>query len=475
MDIVITDKDLEELGIEGKKYSRSEFIKEASQEINLDGDILADVDILDKQFYKALESNNQSDTFNIKYFSTNRDSVPDYIDAHVMIISNEPPEPEEVEEETPKINPEEVFPKSVLEARNEDPVAKAVEEQSFSNVEETQEPEVQEVAQETQPRHASPNVNHEAEAIKAFEAQREVPADIDSFNKVVNDVETKSKLRNSEFHLSSIEALVTENKTEDDIESKQHEDPAYVYVFGSGKGGVGKTFTCIISAYRYAKLHPYERIAVVDIDVIDGQVGITIHQIVPTLYRYYKEYENGDTSFHAMSKSIIKNPDFPGNIDFYLPPRDKVIQDQGFWDSVCLNLLKNYDVVFFDTAIDYMGYEAVSNIYKIADKITLLSTTSIKSVSSVVKQAKRLKGETENDVYSKELNLADKLQLVVTQVDKNDSVSELAIRMLSDEIDIVTMFGNLNAKIQRAEYYGEWNIFDDHQQFMNGIDLILEG
>lgn len=257
---------------------------------------------------------------------------------------------------------------------------------------------------------------------------------------------------------------------EESYETKQ----ARIILFGSSKGGTGKTFTSLISAYRYAKKHPDQRVAVSDFDIIDGQVGITIHKIAPTMLDYYKKFNFGQDDFETMKQYKVKSENFPDNLDFYLAPRDIYIQNDEFWDSIFVNLIENYDVVFFDSGIDYMNYKPISTLYKIADKIILVSTTSIKSVSSVSKQIGRLKGTIKNPVFSEEDGIGDRLNLVITQAGKHDEMNSKVFATFQSRINIVGVFGMLTPEIQKAEYYGSWDIFDKNAKFNETLDRMVE-
>lgn len=272
------------------------------------------------------------------------------------------------------------------------------------------------------------------------------------------------------------DARIHQNEgTPNDVNQDSYETKeARIILFGSSKGGTGKTFTSLISAYRYAKQHPDQRVAVSDFDIIDGQVGITIHKIAPTMLDYYKKFTFGQDDFETMQQYKVKSPHFPDNLDFYLAPRDIYIQNDEFWDSIFVNLIENYDVVFFDSGIDYMNYKPISTLYKIADKIILVSTTSIKSVSSVSKQIGRLKGDIQNPVFSKDDGIGDRLNLVITQAGKHDEMNSRVFATFQSRINIVGVFGMLTPEIQKAEYYGSWDIFDKNAKFNETLDRIVE-
>ena len=62
----------------------------------------------------------------------------------------------------------------------------------------------------------------------------------------------------------------------------------------------------------------------------------------------------------------------------------------------------HYDVVFFDTGIDYMNIQPITKIYKIVDRLILTTNTSVPSVKSMMKQLQALNGSRKNLRFSKE-------------------------------------------------------------------------
>lgn len=250
---------------------------------------------------------------------------------------------------------------------------------------------------------------------------------------------------------------------------------AKVYVFGSSKGGTGKTFTAIISTYRYAKTHPHQKIALLDFDIIDGQVGISIHKVKPTMRQFFTEYQKGYKDFYTMNHFSVKaKPPFPQNVDFYLAPNsDSIIRDNNFWLCILKNCIENYDVVVIDTGIDYLNLAPISYAYKIADKIILTTTTSIKSVNSVTKQIGKLKGEIENPVFSIEDNIGPHLNIVITQMTAGNEMNKTIYNILNKKCNIIATFGALTDSIAHAEYYGMWDIFDKNHLVNKALDDIM--
>lgn len=281
----------------------------------------------------------------------------------------------------------------------------------------------------------------------------------------------------------SITNLLDASSSDEDLYSEEisGKKDAKIYVFGSSKGGTGKTFTSIISTYRYAKMHPDQKIALVDFDIIDGQVGISIHKVRPTMGKYYTEYQKGYRDFKTMKNFAVKaNNVFPQNVDFYLAPTSgSPIKNDEFWINIIKNCSENYDVVVFDTGIDYLNITPISYAYKIADKINLVTTTSIKSVNSITKQIGRLKGEISNpgkngiDVFTKDDEIAPRLNVIITQMVETNNMNKTIYSTISNKCNVVATFGVITDSVSQAEFYGRWNIFDENAPINKSLDTIM--
>lgn len=287
---------------------------------------------------------------------------------------------------------------------------------------------------------------------------------------------------------NSIASLLDEStNSADDIYGSNDDGKkdARVIVFGSSKGGTGKTFTSIISTYRYAKTHPNEKIALVDFDIIDGQVGISIHKIRPTVAKYYTEYQKGYRDFRTMKNFAVKaNNVFPQNVDFYLAPAGLTIDNKDFWLNIIQNCCENYDVVIFDTGIDYLNIIPISYVYKAADKINLVTTTSIKSVNSVTKQISRLKGEIKSPgkdengnltdyVFEKDDEIAPRLNIIITQMVDTNNMNKTIYSTLSNKCNVIATFGVITDSVSQAEFYGRWDVFDRNAGINKCLDDIM--
>lgn len=423
-DLLVTDRSID---VSCNTCTVARFFEMASSEegLDIDGDLYVDINSLSESQYNTIAG---AIDFTI-FIAQNEDSVPEWCDrtklryledkVDVVVVT----EPKPIEE--PKAEP-------VAPAPAPEPTPEPVEQQNEAQSNDF--------------------------GVLDFDSYENTQSNDPNFDK-------------------SIQNLFDGDARESDM-NENHEE-AKVFTFGSSKGGTGKTFTALICAYRYAKTHPNERVAMIDLDIIDSQIGISIHTIRPTLMGYFKLWSSGMKDFKTMRDYRIKTDKFPPNLDFYLPPKDYFIQSSEFWINVLENLLENYDCVICDTGIDYINYLAISYAYKIADKINLVSTTSIKSVSSVLKQIAKLKGlsssaNTEGkQVYTKEDNLASKLNLIITQCDPKDSTNKMIFDTFNKNINIVGIFGYISSKIQEVEYHNKWNLFDDSIKFNETLDEIL--
>jgi cellulose biosynthesis protein BcsQ len=261
---------------------------------------------------------------------------------------------------------------------------------------------------------------------------------------------------------------------------------AKVVLFGSAKGGTGKTTTCLISVRRYAKTHPDQKIALLDYDNV-GQIGMTIVRVNPTLGDYYRQYSAGNNTFSYLKNCSLQNSHFSPNLDFYIAPSaaviPKLIKDQGFWKNILELVLTNYDVVFFDTGggLEYLNQQNIIDLYKIADKIILVSNTTSTSVNCVNAQIQYLSGSIKNDVYRPEEKITKNVGLVITRaLEKNKEINNAVVRVFTDSpipqnnVSILAAFGNLDERIARSQYYQEWEAWDADEKINLYLDNICK-
>ena len=258
---------------------------------------------------------------------------------------------------------------------------------------------------------------------------------------------------------------------------KAPDEPGKVILFGSSKGGTGKTFTCLMTAYWYAKQHPNKKIAVADFDIIDGQIAVTTHTYQPTILDFFKPAQSKDASF-AELKACSRRIEKFGNIDFYLaPPVDlpQVTDNVEFWNKVFTLLVSNYDVIFFDSGIDYNGKAPISKLYKMADKIIITCNPSINSVQSVIRQMQTLSGERKNNKFRKEEGINERCHIVMTRVSKvSNETLALIKNNLEKYAEIIAAFGDIDKTIHEIEWLGKWELIDTKDDIIKNLETITK-
>ena len=121
-----------------------------------------------------------------------------------------------------------------------------------------------------------------------------------------------------------------------------------------------------------------------------------------------------------------------------------------------------------------MHLDPIKFAYKCADKINIITTTSIKSVSSVTKQISYLTGAIDNTVYTKEDGLSGKINIIITQMVDNDEINMGIYNELQRRANVIAAFGVITDSIQRCEMFGEWDIFDNNKDINENFDKIME-
>lgn len=306
--------------------------------------------------------------------------------------------------------------------------------------------------------------------------QKEPPAPQPS--PVVEDsphVDVPSEL---EAMLSSVSSQL-QNEPDQNYNHSDDENSAIVYTFGSSKGGSGKTFTCIASARRYAQLYPEKKVALIDLDIIDAQVGISLHYISPNVNNAYLSWLSQGESLDLTTsfRETMLGPNlhvFAGNSSGL--EKDRYPDD--FWIDFLTKVVHSYDTVFIDTGIDYLNLAPIRMAYEIADRVVVLSGTSIKSITSIKKQLSFLAGISDGSPYTQEMDIIGKVGIVFTQWDPGNPVESVPsllqnmARVGDISVPILVKFGYIKY-IQEIEFLSKWELADD-KKFQAGFDKILD-
>lgn len=488
-------KELIENNVQVELWTAQEFIERATMDdgLSIDEGIFYDASILTEDIYEALKPFESSDT-NLIYYRFEDTAEPSFhMDTDVVVyqvpkaksvqdfIDENPisqPKIEEVIVE-PKIipTPEPEITKPTLTKTPEvtvpkvEPVINNIPQQSVI----PQPPVIPQMPTIQQAVVQQPTIPQ-----PVIQPTPVIPNNTQSFNIKPNSYTDN---HTSKF-TNKIERMNIDNILQhDDYDSEssykraKKKAPAKVILFGSSKGGTGKTFTCLCSAYWYAKNHPNQKIALADFDIIDGQIGITINKLTPTLQEYYKLYRSGHKDFNYLENCKVKSDHFGPNIDFYLAPSQDIPQvtnDVDFWNEVFQTLIMNYDIVFFDSGIDYLGKTPISQLYKIADKIIITSNPSINSTKSIIKQFKTLSGQRINGVFKPNDDILSRTNVVLTRVYDNTTINEIVETNLKKYAPVIAKFGNIDDVISEVQWYQRWDLIDKTEEIYEQLDEIIK-
>lgn len=485
--IVSTDQRIPEdiaQGFQVEQWTPNEFFMRASDDdgLEIDEGIWYNVSDLTEEIYEGLDAYIEAG-INIIYYRFDDRPAPSFPITHdVKVYSVFVPEPEPEEEPEPEPEP-------------------VVQTQPEVNAQPQMQPQMQQTPQQMpyqqMPQQPMPQQGYQQQMQQPYMNQQPYPQQIPyqqpegyPQQQMQPQMPPRQQAPTMPPSASQIQQISTQQLKTNMANMLQYDDydagdksrnrkaaPAKVILFGSSKGGTGKTFTCLISAYWYAKLHPTQKIALADFDIIDGQVGITINKITPTMQDYYKLYKNERKDFTYLDNCKVKSDHFSPNIDFYLAPSQDIptiTNDNDFWNDIFQKLISNYDVVFFDSGIDYIGKLPISQLYKIADSIIITSNPSINSTKSVIKQFKTLSGKRQNNVFRSGDDILGKVKVVLTRMSNMTDINDIVCQNISTYAPIVAQFGQIDKEISQVQWYQMWNIIDSTPEITDQLNKIIE-
>ena len=454
------------VGTQIEHWSRDEFIIKGSADegIDIDEGIYFDVACLDQELYENLLEYASYGVLIVYYRFEDTPDVSFKMMDEVKVYAIDKPKPEPVYEEPVQEEFDEPEPEY------EEPV------QPQSRYQEQSQPQYNQPQQQFTPQYNQPPQYQQnpvqSQYVQPME-QKQHQNIMVAENVTLVSANTNNDM-SKDIRRQNISNIL-QNDPEEHSSRTKNRKAAKVILFGSSKGGTGKTFTCLATAYWYAKTHPTEDVALADFDIIDGQIGITVNKITPTMQNYYNLYMQDQRDIDQLRNCKVKSEYFSPNLDFYLAPSQDIPQitnDTDYWTSVFKLLITNYDVVFFDSGIDYLGKAPISQLYKIADKIIITCNPSINSVKSVIKQFKTLSGERTNPVFRAADDIMSRVNVVLTRVYENQDINEIVVTNLVRHAPVIAAFGNIDNIISRIQWYQEWTLIDTNPEITESLTEI---
>lgn len=256
------------------------------------------------------------------------------------------------------------------------------------------------------------------------------------------------------------------------LHSNRKNNEARVYVFASNKGGVGKTFNTLAVARRYAKLHPNQKIAIVDFDIAVGQIAAQLNIYTPTMEEYFVDVYN-HANINIMDYAV-QHSAYGDNAYFYLAPPETMrakATPRKYYSNLLVDLITEFDAVFIDTGFDYNIYPIVMAM-KLSTRIVLISTDSNKCINNVYKMSKALKGEDNFNNNFKQ-SLANRLSLVFTSINDPDFAKTDIVKHYFGGIPVLAKFGTIR-QIKQVENTNDYSLLDKSNKFNEALDNIWE-
>lgn len=212
------------------------------------------------------------------------------------------------------------------------------------------------------------------------------------------------------------------NYTREELEllSNNLGEPGMVISSTSSKGGSGKTTValCLGLTVAISSRHAYEqglttaplKVAVVDMDVRDGQIGFAINQTSPSILNFFVE---DDKTIENLQKSMIHVPRY--EVDMLLAPkrgRNGDYLTPQFYADVVKKLRLLYDLVILDTSVNFLDPLLSGFVYPESDAILFVTNLSKGAVFGMTRWMEEVTGAVEN--HSAGVS-KDKVAVVINQ------------------------------------------------------------
>lgn len=292
---------------------------------------------------------------------------------------------------------------------------------------------------------------------------------------VVVDTQKEVQLnKKNQTLFSGLENLIQD--IDDTSASHEHSKDTKIIAFISAKGGSSKSTTALMTLYHYAKTHPTERIACLDLDLHDPQISIVLNMRHRSITKHYKDFVAGDTSFDSLKRCAATHPQFASNIDFYLPPSleiEEISNNADFWKNVLKLLSENYDFVIIDTMPNFFKSDAAKMALNIADKAIIPSNTSVNSVKSVFRQLQIFNGDAKIANFKPDKDLLKKCFVSVAKMNpKSKDVNNMVRSMFNKYVPICAEFGIIEDEIEQLHWYQNWNIIFERPEILKQLENI---
>lgn len=244
-------------------------------------------------------------------------------------------------------------------------------------------------------------------------------------------------------------------------------------VFGSSRIVPGNGFVCCLSAYLYASEHPYQNVALLDLDDYNPLFLTTTEKQPKFIREIYTE--NWDKS--CMTKlPNYRVFSFPDNIDWYTasdsPSEESSMwSDWKFWREVLSTLLHNYDLVIVRLPPVY-NTPIAEMIYSISDEIVLTVRHTISDASNLRRMLNKFKDLDKEKVLHP--SLISKTNLVyTTPISMEFPTYDIIQDIVTDEVNCLASidFDNITKCYTKATL---WKQIPRKQDVVSAFDRLFD-
>lgn len=246
----------------------------------------------------------------------------------------------------------------------------------------------------------------------------------------------------------------------------------------SPRGGNGKTTIALTLAtyLAHASEKSYEsgieeralRVAVIDMDIRDGQIGFMIGALSPSIVHM----QNNGISESSLKKSIIHSDKL--KVDVLLAPkrpaRQEIDNQPEFYSELIQLLKKKYDYIIIDTSVNHYDPIFEEAIFSLSDRIILATDITVSSLNSMATMIQRMTG---NDTSKQELGIAkNKIGIVVNKSMANTNMSGKKISAATLGIPIISIVPNEAKIMTHAQNIQSMESLLDHESIFEPFEII---
>lgn len=247
---------------------------------------------------------------------------------------------------------------------------------------------------------------------------------------------------------------------------------AQVISITSPKGGTGKTTIALSFSSQLAKTSVIDeyghkrnlRVALVDLDVRDGQVGMLIGQFSPTMLNLSSK----GLSNEAFLETMIHDEKL--DIDVLLAPRRSRSADElslTLLSEIIEKLKQQYDFVILDTPVFYPNNEILEEVvYPQSDRIIIATETSNGALKSLYRQIELFTTEKDSGGYGVS---SGKIGIVINKSIVNSGVSGEKVASYTANIPIISVIPNLAREIFQATNLQDLSSLADNEKYSNPL------